>query len=99
MKKTIGLSLFSSSYSLSFSFSQGSEGLDNIRVIMIKKKKDDKKSLETARVVLEQEVKVYKDTTNDALRSEIKGNKTRKDYNALIGSIIMIADVRSVFNY
>jgi hypothetical protein len=44
-------------------------------------------------------VKVYKDTTNDVLRSEINGNETRKDYNALIDLVIMIADIRSVFNY
>jgi hypothetical protein len=44
-------------------------------------------------------VKVYRDTTSDALKSEIKGNETRKDYNALIGSTIIIVDVRSVFSY
>jgi hypothetical protein len=44
-------------------------------------------------------VKIYEGTASDVLRSEIKGNKTRKDYNTLIGPAIVIADVKSVFNY
>jgi hypothetical protein len=44
-------------------------------------------------------VKVYEDTINNVLRSEIKGNETCKDYNALIDSTIVIVDIRSVFNY
>jgi hypothetical protein len=44
-------------------------------------------------------VKVYKDTASGALGSEIKGNETCKDYNALIDPVIMIADVRSIFSY
>jgi hypothetical protein len=43
-------------------------------------------------------VKVYEDITSDVLRSEIKGNETRKDYNALIGPVIVIAGVESVFS-
>jgi hypothetical protein len=99
MKKTTGLPSFSSLYSLSFSFSQGSEGPDDVGVTMTKKKKNDKKSLETTRVVSRREVKIYEDTTSGVLRSEIKENKTRKDYNTLIGLTIMIVSVRSVFNY
>jgi hypothetical protein len=99
IKKIIGLPSFSSLYSLSFSFSQGSERLDDVKVIMIKKKKNDKKGLETTRAILRQEVKIYEDITNDVLESEIKGNKTRKDYNALIDPVIVTASVRSVFNY
>jgi hypothetical protein len=98
IKKTTGLLLFSSSYSLSFSFSRGLEGPDDVRVAITKKEEDNKKSLETVRAVLGQEAKVYGGTTSGALGSEIKGNKTRKDYNALIGPIIVITHVRSVFS-
>jgi hypothetical protein len=98
VKKTTRLSSFSSSYSLSFPFNQGSEGPDDVEVIMIKKKEDDKKGLETARAILGRKAKVYEDTTSDVLRSEIKGNKTRKDYNALTGPIIVIAGVGSIFS-
>jgi hypothetical protein len=66
---------------------------------MTKEEKNNKKDLETIRAISGREAKVYKDTTSDALESEIKGNKTRKDYNALIGPTIMIASVRSVFSY
>jgi hypothetical protein len=66
---------------------------------MTKKKKDNKKSLETTRVVLGREVKVYEGTASGALRSEIKGNETRKDYNTLIDLAIMIVGVKSVFGY
>jgi hypothetical protein len=99
VKKTIGLSLFSSSYSLSFSFNQGSEGPDDVGVIIAKKKEDDKKNLETVRAILGREVKVYKGIASGVLKSEIKGNETRKDYNALIDPTIVIASVRSVFGY
>jgi hypothetical protein len=44
-------------------------------------------------------VKVCEGIASDVLRSEIKGNETRKDYNALIDPVIMIASVGSVFNY
>jgi hypothetical protein len=44
-------------------------------------------------------VKIYKDIISDVLESEIKGNKTRKDYNTLIDPAIMIANIRSVFSY
>jgi hypothetical protein len=42
-------------------------------------------------------VKINKGTVCGALESENKGNKTRKDYNALTGSIR--AEVRGVFFY
>jgi hypothetical protein len=45
----------------------------------------------------EKEVKINRGITCSALESEIKGNKMRKDYNALIGSIR--AGVRDVFFY
>jgi hypothetical protein len=66
---------------------------------MTKKKEDSKKSLETTKAISGREAKVYGDTINDVLESEIKGNETRKDYNALIDPIIMIASVRNVFDY
>jgi hypothetical protein len=66
---------------------------------MTKKKKDDKKGLETTKTILRWEVKIYKGIINDVLESEIKENKTRKDYNALIGLAIVIANIRSVFSY
>jgi hypothetical protein len=44
-------------------------------------------------------VKIYEGTISDVLRSEIKENKTRKDYNASIDPAIVIASVRSVFDY
>ena len=54
-----------------------------MRVTMAKKKK----------------VKIYKGTAYNILKSEIKENKTRKDYNALIDSIKVIIGVRGVFSY
>jgi hypothetical protein len=42
-------------------------------------------------------VKINKGTICNALESENKGNKTRKDYNALIGSIRV--EIRGVFFY
>jgi hypothetical protein len=99
VKKTIELPSFLSLYSFSFSFNQGSEGLDDIRVTITKKEEDDKKGLETTRAVSGREVKVCEGTINNVLGSEIKGNETRKDYNTLIDPIIVIANVRSIFNY
>jgi hypothetical protein len=42
-------------------------------------------------------IKINKGTVCSALESKNKGNKTRKDYNTLIGSIR--AEVRGVFFY
>jgi hypothetical protein len=99
MKKTAELPLFLSSYSLSFPFNQDSKGPDDVGVTIIKKEEDDKKGLETTRAISGREVKIYEGTASGVLESEIKGNETHKDYNALIGSAIVIADIRSVFNY
>ena len=44
-------------------------------------------------------VKIYKGTACGALRSKIKGNKTRKDYNALTGPAKVTVGVRGVFSY
>jgi hypothetical protein len=45
----------------------------------------------------EKVVEINKGTACDALESENKGNKTRKDYNALTGFIK--AGVRGIFFY
>jgi hypothetical protein len=42
-------------------------------------------------------IKINKGTVYNTLESKIKGNKMRKDYNALTGSVR--ADVRGVFFY
>jgi hypothetical protein len=82
MKKTISISLFSSLYALSFFFKKEDLGMpDNIKVIIIKEKK----------------VEIYNDITYSVLRNEIKGNETRKDYNALTDLIKI--EVRGVFFY
>jgi hypothetical protein len=98
-KKIAGLSSFSSSYSLSFPFSQGLEGPDDVRITMAKEEEDDKKGLKTARAVLGREAKVCGGTASGALGSEIKGNETRKDYNAPTDPTIVTASVGSVFGY
>jgi hypothetical protein len=66
---------------------------------MAKEEEDDKKGLETARAISGREVKIYEGTISGALGSEIKGNETHKDYNALIDPTIVTASVRSVFSY
>jgi hypothetical protein len=99
MKKTAGLLSFSSSYSLSFPFSWGSEGSDDVKVAITKKEEDGKKGLETTRAISGWEVKICEGTVSGALESEIKGNETYKDYNTLIGPTIVIAGVESVFDY
>ena len=47
----------------------------------------------------EKKVKIYKGTAYGVLKSEIKENKTRKDYNALTGPIKVTVGVRGVFSY
>jgi hypothetical protein len=74
--------LFSNSYALSFFFKEKDlEMLNNIRVVIIE----------------EEEVEIYNDITYNALGSEIKENKTRKDYNASTGSIRV--KIEGVFFY
>jgi hypothetical protein len=46
-------------------------------------------------IIEREEVKIYNDIAYNILKSEIKGNKTRKDYNALIDLIRV--EVRGVF--
>jgi hypothetical protein len=48
-------------------------------------------------IIKEEEIKIYNNIIYDALRSEIKGNKTHKDYNALIDLIRV--EIRGVFFY
>jgi hypothetical protein len=78
VKKTTGLPLFLSLYSLSFPFSQGSEGLDDIRVVMVKEEEDNKKGLETAKAILGREAKVCGGTISNVLRVKLKEMKRVK---------------------
>jgi hypothetical protein len=98
-KKTIGLPSFLSSYSLSFPFNRGLEGLDDVGVAIAEEEEDSKKGLKTTEAILGWEAKVCGGTASGALGSEIKGNETRKDYNALTGPAIVTAGVGSVFGY
>jgi hypothetical protein len=47
--------------------------------------------------IAKKKIKINKSTACSALESKIKGNKIRKDYNALIDSIR--AEIRGVFFY